>query len=160
MRKLACVLFVLLIGHAAATAAEFSFEGIVLGKPIKAQYPDAKVTTKDDGSGAAVVEVPAGKRMGFDKYLLTILDGNVQCIYGVSTPRSAAEYTLPALTKKYGRPDVKTYPMRNPKGAQFDAYRYEWKLPGEVWVELDVSTKSIDKAHLAVTTKKCRTRKP
>ena len=160
MKKAACILVVLLISHSSAIAAGFSFDGIILGKSIKEQYPNAKITAKDDGSGAGIVEVPADKRMGFDKYLLSILDGDVHGIYGVSTPRSAAEHTLPALTKKYGKPDVKTYPMRNRMGAQFDAYRYEWKLPDDIRIELDVSTKSIDKAQLMVTTKKYRRKKP
>ncbi len=160
MNKTACALVVLFLSHATATAAGFSFEGIILGKSVKEQYPDAKVITKDDGFRAEIVEVPADKKMGFDKYLLSVIDGNVHRIYGVSTPRSAADHALPVLTKKYGRPDVKTYAMRNPMGAQFDAYRYSWKLPDDVWIELDVSTKSIDKAQLTVTTKKFRTRKP
>jgi len=50
--------------------------------------------------------------------------------------------------------------MQNIAGAQFDAYRYAWKLPGDIWIELDVSTKSIDKAQLMVTTKKYRRKKP
>jgi len=160
MKKTACALVVLFLSHTTVTAAGFSFEGIILGQSVKEQYPDAKVVTKDDGFRAVIVEVPADKKMGFDKYLLSILDGEVHRIYGVSTPRAAADHTLPALIKRFGRPDVKTYAMRNPMGAQFDAYRYSWKLPDDVWIELDVSTKSIDKAFLAVTTKKYRTRKP
>ena len=160
MKKITCILIVLLLSHSSAIAAEFSFEGIILGKSIKEQYPNAKIITKDAGSKAGIVEIPADKRMGFDKYILSILDGDVHGIYGVSTPKSAAEHALPALTKKYGQPDVKTYPMQNRMGAQFDAYRYTWKLPNDIWIELDVSTKSIDKAQLTVTTKKYRTKKP
>ena len=160
MKKITCILIVLLISHSLAIAEEFSFQGIILGKSIKEQYPNAKIIKKDNGSTAAIVEIPADKSIGFDKYIVAILDGEAHCIYGISTPKSVTEYTLPALTAKFGKPDAKTYPMQNIAGAQFDAYRYAWKLPGDIWIELDVSTKSIDKAQLMVTTKKYRRKKP
>ena len=160
MKKATCILVVLLLSYSLAIAAEFSFQGIILGKSFKAQFPGAKIITKDDGATAGIVEIPADKSIGFDQYIVAILDGDAHCIYGTSTPRSVAEYTLPALTGKFGRPDVKTYPVQNRMGAQFDAYRYAWKLPSDIWIEIDVSTKSIDKAQLMVTTKEYRRKKP
>jgi len=151
---------ILLLSYSLAIAADFFFQGIILGQSFKAQFPDAKIITKDGGATEGIVEIPADQRIGFDKYIVAILDGDAHCIYGTSTPRSVAEYTLPALTRKFGQPDVKTYPMQNRMGANFDAYRYAWKLPNDIWIEIDVSTKSIDKAQLMVTTKKYRRKKP
>jgi hypothetical protein len=156
MRKVIYIPLVLFLSYALAIAAEFSFQGIVLGQSFQAQFPGAKIITKDDETKEGAVEIPPHKRIGFDNYVVAILDGDAHCVYGTSTPKLAAEYTLPALTRWYGQPDVKTYPVHNMMGAKFDAVKYAWKLPNDIRIALDVSTKSIDKAQLAVTTKKCR----
>jgi hypothetical protein len=156
MRKIIYIPLVLFLSYSLAIAAEFSFQGIVLGQSFQTQFPGAKVIAKDDVTVEGTVTIPPHKRIGFDQYRVVILDGDAHCVYSTSTPKLAAEYTLPALTKWYGQPDLKTYPVHNMMGAKFDAVKYAWKLPHDIRIALEVSTKSIDRAQLMVTTRKYR----